>query len=297
MNVPMAGISYDPKIERFLDSIGEKPLGSLRDVTADKIFDATLAKLSAPKNSCDTALLKELGDLARLNAKLAVELNRGFAIPVHMHEIFSFYLRGGRLAHGEKRMVTIFMDGAPFEVKLSSSGFDVAKNPNHSEQWQILYGKNSPFAKKLRENFTLYPTDLKDTFYLEPEIACDEATLENLLDLSTLTDPQAALIERFGLTRYRKLNREHGEALKRNYHYRCQICGLNVGEFYGVNLVDCHHIAPFSESLNNDASNLLIVCPNHHRIIHAAKPTFDRRRKLYLYPNGYKEILQLNEHL
>ncbi len=77
MNVPMAGISYDPKIERFLDSIGEKPLGSLRDVTADKIFDATLAKLSAPKNSCDTALLKELGDLARLNAKLAVELAEG----------------------------------------------------------------------------------------------------------------------------------------------------------------------------------------------------------------------------
>lgn len=231
-------------------------------------------------------------------------LGQGFAIPVHAHEIFSFYLRGGRLVHGEKRMITIFMDGKPFEVKLSSSGFDLSKHPNHSEQWQILYGKNSPFAKKLREKFsagqkifTLYPTDLKDTFCLEPEFACDETTLEKLLDLSTLTDPQAALIERFGLTSYRKLNREHGEALKRTYRYRCQICGRNFGEFYGVNLVDCHHIAPFSESLNNDASNLLIVCPNHHRIIHAAKPTFDRRRKLYLYPNGREEILQLNEHL
>ena len=28
MNVPMIGISYDPKIERFLDSIGEKPIGT-----------------------------------------------------------------------------------------------------------------------------------------------------------------------------------------------------------------------------------------------------------------------------
>ncbi len=231
-------------------------------------------------------------------------LKRGFAIPVHVQEIFSCYLSGGRLAHGEKRTVTIFLDNENFSVKLSSSGFNVVANPNHSEQWQILYGKNSPFAKRLREIFsagqkffTLYPTDIKDAFYIEPEIACDESTLEKLLDLPTLTDSQVALIERFGLIRYRKLNRKIGEDLKRNYRYRCQICGQSVGEFYGVDLVDCHHIAPFSQSLNNDQSNLLIVCPNHHRIIHAANPTFDRKRKLYLYPNGREEILQINEHL
>ena len=74
MGVPMLGISYDPKIERFLDSIGEKPLGNLNDVTADKIFNETLKKLSAPKISRDDTLLKELSDLARLNAKLAAEL-------------------------------------------------------------------------------------------------------------------------------------------------------------------------------------------------------------------------------
>ena len=74
MKVPMLGISYDPKIERFLDSIGEKPLGNMSDVTADKIFDATLNKLSEHKNSLNDALLKELGDLARKNAKLAVAL-------------------------------------------------------------------------------------------------------------------------------------------------------------------------------------------------------------------------------
>ena len=74
MNVPMVGISYDPKIERFLDSVGEKPLGNLSNVSAQKIFDATLSKLQAQKNSRDAGLLKELGSLARLNAKLAVEL-------------------------------------------------------------------------------------------------------------------------------------------------------------------------------------------------------------------------------
>ena len=231
-------------------------------------------------------------------------LERGFAVPVRAQEIFSFHLSGGKLSHGEKRMIKIFLRGEILDVKLSSSGFNREKYSTHSEQWQILYSKNSPLAKKIREMFsagkkffTLYPTDLKDIFFMESKLSCDETTLENLLELSTLTDPQAALIEKFGLTKYRKLNREIGERLKKNYNYRCQICGRNFGEFYGVNLAECHHIEFFSESLNNDAKNLLIVCPNHHRIIHAAEPTFDRERKIYLYSNGREEILQLNEHL
>jgi len=74
MNVPLLGISYDPKIERFLDSIGEKPLGNMSDVTAQEIFDATLKKLSADKEFRDDTLLKELNALARQNAKFAADL-------------------------------------------------------------------------------------------------------------------------------------------------------------------------------------------------------------------------------
>ena len=226
----------------------------------------------------------------------------GFAIPSEAMEIFSFYLSGGQLAHGEKRAVAILIDGEFFEVTLRSIGFNQNKYPNRKDMWQINYGR--AVGERVREIFsagqkffTLYPTEIKNLFYLKAEFACNEQTVENLLDLPTLTDTQAALIEKFGLTKYRKLNREIGERLKRNYNFRCQICGRSVGEFYGVNLVDCHHITPFSESLNNNAANLLIVCPNHHRIIHAANPIFDRERKLYLYPNGREEILQLNEHL
>lgn len=226
----------------------------------------------------------------------------GFTIPSVAMEIFSFNLRGGRLAHGEKRKVTIFIGEDFFEVTLRSVGFNQKKYPTAKDMWQINYP--TAVAKRIREIFssdkkffTLYPTDLKDVFCLKAEAVCDEVTLENLLELSTLTDSQAALIEKFGLKKYRELNREIGERLKRNYYYRCQICGRGVGEFYGVNLAECHHIEPFSQSLNNDAKNLLIVCPNHHRIIHTAEPTFDRERKLYLYPNGSIESLKLNEHL
>lgn len=73
MGVPMLGISYDPKIERFLDSIGEKPLGNLQTVTAEKIFDSTIKKLDA-KNFHDESLLKNLRERALQNARLALDL-------------------------------------------------------------------------------------------------------------------------------------------------------------------------------------------------------------------------------
>lgn len=73
MSVPMLGISYDPKIDRFLDSIGEKPIGNLSDVTAEKIFDSVIKKLDA-KNFHDESLLQNLRELALQNARLALEL-------------------------------------------------------------------------------------------------------------------------------------------------------------------------------------------------------------------------------
>lgn len=61
--------------------------------------------------------------------------------------------------------------------------------------------------------------------------------------------------------------------------------------------VESHHIDYFVASLNNDARNQLIVCPNHHSIIHDTNPVFDRRRLLYIYKNGLEQRLMLNQHL
>ena len=74
MGVQMLGISYDPKIERFLDSIEEKPLGNLLDVKAEKIFEETAKKINSAKNFHNESLLKNLRELARKNAQLAIEL-------------------------------------------------------------------------------------------------------------------------------------------------------------------------------------------------------------------------------
>ena len=139
----------------------------------------------------------------------------GFDVPVAVRDVLSLSLSGGRLHHGEKRTIKIFVAGEPFDATLTSINFNREKYPTHKDIWQVVCSKNSLVAKKIREVFTT-----------------------------------------------RKI---------------FTLCA--------------------SDMMDNAASNLLVVCPNHHRIIHAAEPTFDRERKIFRYPNGLEEVLRLNAHL
>ena len=76
MGVPLIGISYDPKIDRFLDSIGEDPVGDLETLTADVLLAAVEDKWQRRKaiRQHNAALLKKQRGLAEKSAELAVEL-------------------------------------------------------------------------------------------------------------------------------------------------------------------------------------------------------------------------------
>ena len=69
------------------------------------------------------------------------------------------------------------------------------------------------------------------------------------------------------------------------------------GERYNAHVVESHHIDPFVVFMSNDAANQIIICPNHHRVIHKAEPVFERNRILFVYRNGAEEKLLLNKHL
>lgn len=76
MGVPMIGMSYDPKVDRFLDSIGEKVVGDLKNVTADMLMKRVKEKWKAKQNFSkenDRRLL-DLRNAASYNAELALEL-------------------------------------------------------------------------------------------------------------------------------------------------------------------------------------------------------------------------------
>lgn len=159
-----------------------------------------------------------------------------------------------------------------------------------------------------KEYLVIYTTEYEDTFLLETIVAEDILNLKDLVKNKSerifeasfnydMVDREATVFETERIVKLRKLNKKIGDNLKLLYNYRCQICGRNIGEKYDQNVVEAHHIDYFVRSLNNNANNQLIVCPNHHSIIHTADPVFDRRRLIYIYPNGLKEGLMLNRHL
>lgn len=101
-----------------------------------------------------------------------------------------------------------------------------------------------------------------------------------------MEDPAAHYEYKNVISKVRKINVDIGKKLKKLYDYRCQICEQTIGLPCGVKIAHIHHIDYFSTSMNNNADNIIVVCPNHHAIIHNQNPFFDKKRKAFIFPNG-----------
>lgn len=49
--------------------------------------------------------------------------------------------------------------------------------------------------------------------------------------------------------------------------------------------------------LNDNSTNIIIISPNYHRIIHKNNPMFNRKKFQFEFPNGEVLRLKLYEHL
>ena len=87
------------------------------------------------------------------------------------------------------------------------------------------------------------------------------------------------------------------EILKKLYQYRCQICGATATVMYGVDVSEAHHIDFFTKSANNNPGNIIILCPDHHRIVHKAKAVFNFDMHQFEYENAKVDTLMYNLHL
>jgi len=168
--------------------------------------------------------------------------------------------------------------------------------------------KHVRLPENRRDYIAIYTTEYDDTYIFEPILAEDvqlmktvvkdqpEEVLENAISYSAV-DETSAIAKEPRLVNIRRLNQKIGENLKQLYSYRCQICGEVIGSEYDTHVIEAHHIIYFAKSQNNNSDNQIVVCPNHHRIIHSANPTFIKKDLLYLYPNGKEQHLILNYHL
>ena len=262
-------------------------------------------------------------------------LTAGLTIPIqHQESVFSEL--GFTLERGQRKQIQILIDGSPYPAQIINIRFDKNKYPNHKDLLQIRYSAKSPIAQKLQEIFVYSKNQIvsqrQDSKKLRT-LDADESQKEHIAIYSTPIsgrlcfdcmpiqefqeesnalkelgesvaegildgrDDTAGILIRTKSCKIRKLSRTIADDLKAVYGYRCQICGQYIGEPYGSHLIHAHHIHYFVHSLNNNANNIMIVCPNHHAIIHDLNPTFDFAQKQFHYPNGYVEGLAINLHL
>lgn len=157
-----------------------------------------------------------------------------------------------------------------------------------------------------QEFLALSSTDLPNVFVadcvttaVKAEVITEVRTMAEL-DFETYEpreDKHAGIKQVTRLQKVRQLDRSIGDSLKLLYDYRCQMTGEKVGDEYNALCVEAHHIIPFTESLNNDTSNIIILSPSYHRIIHKAKPVFDREQLAFRFPNGLIEKIKMDRHL
>lgn len=199
-----------------------------------------------------------------------------------------------------------------------NSEFAVALRSIFSKSYSYIVGEKKKqelglknriiLTDEYKEYLVVYTTEYDDSYVLETIISDDLREYNNALQDKTEMqvetemnyheqDESAGILIRPRMAKIRKLNRMLSENLKLLYGYRCQICGQMIGEEFGTHIVEAHHIDYFINSHNNDISNQMILCPNHHSIIHDKNPQFNRERKTYAYPNGVEQKLVLNYHL
>ena len=111
------------------------------------------------------------------------------------------------------------------------------------------------------------------------------------------TDKTASVVQKKLLVKYRKIDRSIIRMLKEFYGYHDEISGEKIGEQYGDSVVEAHHIDYFTRSQNNDSTNIIIISPNYHRIIHKNNPNFNRKKFQFEFQNGEVLRLKLYEHL
>lgn len=86
------------------------------------------------------------------------------------------------------------------------------------------------------------------------------------------------------------------EALRQMYCGRCQLCGWESRTAHTVDVCEAHHLQWLSRGGDDATGNMVLLCPNHHRLVHALDAPLDFR-DLAFDLGDRREVLRLNEHL
>ncbi len=134
-------------------------------------------------------------------------------------------------------------------------------------------------VKSLIEGFNSSGTAMQPITYSVKTDTISEEELEQIINFS---DPNATIEVVTKSSARRVCNTAIVHKLKKLYKGQCQICGKKPIEGFDADICEAHHIKHYAETQNNDANNIIIVCPNHHRMLHGLNPVFDRENSRFV---------------
>lgn len=159
---------------------------------------------------------------------------------------------------------------------------------------QFSFNELTDIVKSIIENSSSIEESVMDSSSNLLIDAMNEVELEHIINFS---DPSARLVSKTKSGTQRIYNQTIVTQLKNLYRGSCQICGFNPVSDFGVNICEAHHISFFSKTQNNDASNIIILCPNHHRLIHKLEPKFNPETLVFSADNEEILTVSLDYHL
>ncbi|MFN8470564.1 MAG: HNH endonuclease [Caldilineaceae bacterium] len=81
------------------------------------------------------------------------------------------------------------------------------------------------------------------------------------------------------------------------YEGRCQVCGFDPLLQYNVGACEAHHLVYLSRGGEDSLDNLVLLCPNHHTVVHRTNAPFDFQDLTFVFAHNHRERLVLNRHL
>jgi 5-methylcytosine-specific restriction endonuclease McrA len=158
----------------------------------------------------------------------------------------------------------------------------------------------TPEANAALEQFTLKLPDevrarqVANEYELERELLAGDKELEKVLRRDHVGPSEDRRLQLLSLApRDRQLVKD----LHDRYAGRCQLCAFDSPVVYGIPSAEAHHIVYLSRGGEDSLMNMVLLCPNHHTVVHKTQATFDYARLTFCFPNGRIEPLCLNTHL
>ncbi|WP_413299675.1 HNH endonuclease [Bacillus sp. 1P10SD] len=99
-----------------------------------------------------------------------------------------------------------------------------------------------------------------------------------------------------GIKKIRLYQKKVIKDLKFIYKGCCQICGYSTLKEYRIDISEAHHIQHFSKTCDNSPQNIIILCPNHHRLLHRVDFNYHREEQQFTFGKTVLKI-QFDKHL